>query len=238
MGFADKNPPSTFLMSDATVSSVLFVNRSVVKKTDFNSLKDLLDSRWKGKIVMDDPRREGSGVNALSILAANYGKDFVRQLLTQQEVVFSRNRRQIAEWLLRGRYPLAMAVSSQEVADFRKRGIGKHVERFKAKFPVADTYSPGFGGVALFSKAPHSNAAKVYLNWLLSKKGQQAWAQVTLVGSGYSHGDGIPVVYARYPSSSAPLWNHEHPGGVIPVRHDGRWNPNHQKQSASTWAGA
>jgi ABC-type Fe3+ transport system substrate-binding protein len=31
---------------------------------------------------------------------------------------------------------------------------------------------PGFGAVALMDKAPHPNAAIVYVNWLLSKAGQ------------------------------------------------------------------
>lgn len=33
----------------------------------------------------------------------------------------------------------------------------------------------GFGTVSLMDRAPHPNAAKVYINWLLSKKGQSDW---------------------------------------------------------------
>ena len=36
---------------------------------------------------------------------------------------------------------------------------------------------PGFGAVALMDKAPHPNAAIVYLNWLLSKEGQTEYAK-------------------------------------------------------------
>ena len=32
-----------------------------------------------------------------------------------------------------------------------------------------------YGSVALMANAPHPNAAKVYINWLLSKAGQTSW---------------------------------------------------------------
>lgn len=177
LAFADKSPPLTLFMFDATESSVGYVNRTFAKKEEFNSFQDFLNPRWKGKLVMDDPRREGPGVNALAILAANFGHDFVRRLLREQEVVFSRDRRQIAEWVVRGRYPVAVAVSSSEIKEFQIRGIGKEVERLPAPFPVAKVFSPGFGGVALLTRPPHPNAQRVYLNWLLSRKGQVAWTK-------------------------------------------------------------
>jgi ABC-type Fe3+ transport system substrate-binding protein len=50
--------------------------------------------------------------------------------------------------------------------------------------PLPDSYykmqqiSPGFGSIGLIDKAPHRYAAAVYVNWLLSKEGQEAWAKV------------------------------------------------------------
>jgi iron(III) transport system substrate-binding protein len=37
--------------------------------------------------------------------------------------------------------------------------------------------SAGFGSAMLVNKAPHPNAAKVFLNWLLAKEGQTAWSK-------------------------------------------------------------
>ena len=175
MGVADKSPPFVSFMFDATTSSIFHVNRALVKKEELNSPQDLVKPGLKGKIVMDDPRREGPGVNALAILSANYGRDFVRRFLAEQEVVFTRDRRQIAEWIVRGRYPVAIAVGSQELTEFQNLGIGKEVERFVGTWPKVSSFSPGFGAVAMFTKAPHPHAARLYVNWLLSPRGQQAW---------------------------------------------------------------
>jgi ABC-type Fe3+ transport system substrate-binding protein len=41
--------------------------------------------------------------------------------------------------------------------------------------------NPANGEVGLINRAPHPNAARVYLNWLLSKEGQTSWAR----GTGY-----------------------------------------------------
>jgi ABC-type Fe3+ transport system substrate-binding protein len=35
--------------------------------------------------------------------------------------------------------------------------------------------STGFGTVSMMDRAPHPNAAKLYINWLLSKAGQTDW---------------------------------------------------------------
>jgi len=43
--------------------------------------------------------------------------------------------------------------------------------------------APQRGTVALMSKAPHSNAAKVFINWWLSREGQTTM-QTALAGSG------------------------------------------------------
>jgi len=37
----------------------------------------------------------------------------------------------------------------------------------------------GFGSVVLIQRAPHRNAVKVYLNWLLSKDGQLEWSKAS-----------------------------------------------------------
>jgi ABC-type Fe3+ transport system substrate-binding protein len=39
--------------------------------------------------------------------------------------------------------------------------------------------SPANGALALFNKAPHPNAAKIYINWLLSKEGQTVFARAS-----------------------------------------------------------
>jgi iron(III) transport system substrate-binding protein len=41
---------------------------------------------------------------------------------------------------------------------------------------LIDSYTQGFGSVAVFNRRPHPNATKVYLHWLLSKDGQASWA--------------------------------------------------------------
>jgi ABC-type Fe3+ transport system substrate-binding protein len=40
---------------------------------------------------------------------------------------------------------------------------------------VPDTVTAGFGHLGLVDHAPHPNAAKLFVNWLLTREGQQLW---------------------------------------------------------------
>ncbi|HEY3917203.1 MAG TPA: extracellular solute-binding protein [Stellaceae bacterium] len=175
-GWMDKEKKYTFAF-DYTFSPLALVNWDFVARADLKTFHDLLKPQFAGKIVWDDPRLPGQGLLTGQVLLKNFGADFLKQLFATQKIVFIANRRQQAEGVVRGRYPIGMAAPVDEVGQFQAQGLGKNIGAFNGDIKAlsGDT---GFGTVSLMDKAPHSNAAKVYINWLLSKAGQSDWGKV------------------------------------------------------------
>jgi iron(III) transport system substrate-binding protein len=159
----------------AQITPQVLINREFVSEKDLNSIKGLLDPRWKGKIAINDPRVDGAGNGRIALWAGQLGEEFVRSLL-KQDVGLSRDDRQLADWLARGKYPIAVGVNETDIAELQKLGVGSRVEPLGGKLAEAWRLSTGWGAARLVNKAPHINAATVYVNWLLSKEGQTAWA--------------------------------------------------------------
>ena len=172
-GWMDNEKTYNFAF-DFSWDPIINVNWDFVPKDTLTTFQDLLKPELANKIVAIDPRVSGEGSVTAAILALNFGEDFLRDLLARQQVVYTTNRRQNAEWLVRGRYPVGFATGEEEIAIFQREGIGKNVSILRAPMPKV-VGSSGFGTVALMDKAPHPNAAKVYINWLLSKAGQANW---------------------------------------------------------------
>jgi iron(III) transport system substrate-binding protein len=86
------------------------------------------------------------------------------------------DRRQQLEWLVRGRYPIGAAVSKSAITEIQQQGVGRNVMPLAFDTPLGARLS-FTRTVALFNRAPHPNAAKVYLNWILSREGQQLYVQ-------------------------------------------------------------
>jgi ABC-type Fe3+ transport system substrate-binding protein len=76
---------------------------------------------------------------------------------------------------VRGRYPIGIGLSDGMLAPFREEGLGQTVRAINRGGSGAIPAGNGSGTVMLLSNAPHPNAARVYLNWLLSREGQSAW---------------------------------------------------------------
>ena len=166
-----------FYSFDGTTQNPIQVNYDFIKKGSITSIKDLLKPEYAGKIVWDDPRFNGSGNGSSQTIFENMGEDFLRQLYKQQ-VVYTTNRRQLAEWVVRGRYPIGLGVGENDLAVFQKQGLGKNIEPLPDSAYKVQQLSSGFGALGIVDRAPHPNAAAVYVNWLLSKDGQEAWAGV------------------------------------------------------------
>jgi iron(III) transport system substrate-binding protein len=170
--FADNAKKYVAYISGSLTSEFL-VDRDVAPASVFKTRRDLLDPRWKGKIVLQDPRLPGAGNGALATLIILYGEGFARDLLTKQNIVISDNRRQMAEWMVRKRYPITIGLGNAgPIAEFQKQGLGKNIRSFGGDDIASNS-------VVLLNKAPHPNAAKVFVNWLLSKKGQERLSEIT-----------------------------------------------------------
>jgi iron(III) transport system substrate-binding protein len=175
-GWMDKEKKFTFAF-DYTFSPLALVNWDVVAQDDLKSFSDLMKPQFAGKIVWDDPRLPGQGLLVGQVLLKNFGAEFLQKLFSTQKIVFIANRRQEAEGVVRGTYPIGMAAPLDEVGQFQAQGLGQNIKPFNGdvKALSGDT---GFGTVSLMEKAPHPSAAKVYINWLLSKAGQSEWGKV------------------------------------------------------------
>jgi len=150
-----------------------FINTDFIKPEEMQSFKDLLNPRWKGKIVMFDPTMTGAGGKLLSVTATQIlNMDFWREF-AKQDPVFYRDHRVMVEGVARGKNYIGVAAKPDEVALFMDTGAP-----LMHRTPVEGIgLTTGSGGLALPARAPHPNAAKIFINWLLSKQGSRVFSE-------------------------------------------------------------
>ncbi len=165
------------LVFSVYVKPPFLYNPSQVSPTDFSSYRDLLDPRWKGKIVLRDPRIAGGGSAVITFMYATdaLGRDYLRQLFTQ-DLVISNDDRQILDWVARGQYPIALGVSDTLANEYLERGLAvRHMDT--ARMREGGFVTAGNAVASVVRNAPHPNAVAVYLDYLLSRDGQLAWSK-------------------------------------------------------------
>jgi iron(III) transport system substrate-binding protein len=153
----------------AYVRTSIWVNRDAVPESELNTQRGLLESRSKGKIVVQDPRG-GAGLGVLTVMLAGNGEQYVRDLLTNQEVTVTGDNRQQAEWVVRGRYPIGVGMGTDQLIVFEQQGLKFNVKPLE-EGPKG--LNIGFGGLQLMDRAPHPNATKLFINWLLTQRVQE-----------------------------------------------------------------
>lgn len=143
---------------------ILMYNTSLVKGDDApKSWHDLTNPRWQGKILSDDFRAAGAGNVWFEATLNAFGRGF-HEKMALQKPVFSRNFPESERRVARGEYPLYLPFNVSEYISLRGLPI-------KAIVPSEGAAYVPFGA-AILKDAPHPNAARVFLNFLLSEKGQ------------------------------------------------------------------
>ena len=159
----------------STAGANLYVNTRFAKPSDFHLARDLLDAKWKGKISMHDPTVPGTGSNQAARFYVKFGEEYVRRLYIDQQPGIARDRRQITDWLARGRYPVSIDAERDEVE--RLKADGFPVEAVYNLPDMPGTLSAGVGELAVMDHAPHPNAAQLFANWIASKEGLELYAR-------------------------------------------------------------
>lgn len=165
-----------FVMTPSQRGTV-FINPQVVKPGEIKSYRDLLDPKYKGRIIIDDPRNAGPGQATFTFfyLHPELGPDFIRAL-AKQELTISRDYKQELDGIAKGKFLVLLGTSDIIAEEWVKQGLPVAIldpRQLKEKSDV----SPGSGSVGILNRPSHPNAAKVYINWLLSKEGQTLFSR-------------------------------------------------------------
>jgi ABC-type Fe3+ transport system substrate-binding protein len=168
------NTKQYMLQTHASVSAVPIYDSNAIKSGELTSWKDLLNPKFKGKIVVYDPRSGGPGMQVAGYIGSQLGMDFLKSLYLGQEVVYSLDSRQMAEWVARDVHAVGLGILSADYTTLRNAGITNLIPADLKDGP--GTLSGGFSVVELPKGGPHPNAATVFLNWFASHPGQEAYS--------------------------------------------------------------
>jgi iron(III) transport system substrate-binding protein len=156
----------------------VYYNKNLIRPDQLGSFWDLLHPQWKGRILAVDPRQAGRQRVSARVLyhVPELGPKFLTRVYGETDPVLSRDDRQAMDWLAVGRFPLCLFCGG--IAEARAQGLP--VEEFETlRWKETPAVSSGSNGtVALMNRAPHPNAAKLFVNWLLSAEGQTSFQKI------------------------------------------------------------
>ena len=170
--YADPEGKHIFAFIGAASNAQLAYNTKMVNPQEFKSYQDVLNPKWKGKIVSLDPRDTGLGATMqFWYYSPDLGPEYMKKFFGGMEITYAKSFRQMTDWLGQGKFAICMGCKDSA----RAKNQGLPVEDFDTnRWKEGSSFSAGGGSVSYLNQAPHPNAAKVFLNWFLSKKGQIA----------------------------------------------------------------
>src|SRR5919109_4958926 len=145
--------------------NVIGYNTSLLKRHEVHrSDEDLLNPKWKGKIGMDHTKPEWFSWK-LKRMGEEKGLAYMKKLGAQEFKLYA-GLTILSSLLAAGEFPLVLNTYLHNVEDVRRKGA---TVDWVAQDPVFTKFQPI--GVGL--KAAHPNAAKLFVNFMLSEEGQQ-----------------------------------------------------------------
>jgi len=163
-----------FVFEGTPRSGEITFNTKLVNPTEIKSYWDLLSTKWKGKIVSVDPLVSGpiSAAQIFFYRQSDLGAEFIRRLHAETDIAIVRSNEQMLDWLSAGKYAFGIGARDVDTAMMQGLPLAQFLPGSLKEGSSVTAYN---GTLSYFNKAPHPAAAKVAINWLLSREGQTAW---------------------------------------------------------------
>ena len=181
--YADKEGQYIFVYEgNVSAGAGASYNTQLIDPREYKTYWDFLNPKLKGKILSTDIRKvRGAGIPwQFLYYSPDLGPKYLRRLFGEMDVTMTADLRQAVDWLGTGKFAIAMPIQGGTV--YKAKNQGLPVDEFSPyHFKEGVNLSSAFGSLAMMKRAPHPNAAKVFINWLLSREGQTLFQKVISV---------------------------------------------------------
>ena len=150
------------------IYGILIHTGSVKRDEEPKSWTDLLDPRWKGKILLDDPRGAGGGNFWFVVLYRTLGRSYF-EALAKQEPQFRPQYLENEKALARGEYPIYLPALAGSVARLKGAPV--------KWIAPSDGSTYALISQAVVKNAPHPNSARLWANFQIGPQAQRALAE-------------------------------------------------------------
>jgi iron(III) transport system substrate-binding protein len=159
--------PDALALTTRVLVSAFGINTNLVKMEDApKSFADLLDPKWKGKMVKAHPAYSGTIMNETFEIARDLGWDYLEKL-AKQNVLQVQSATDTPKRIALGERAIMIDGASYLVIRGKESGQPVDVVYPSEGTPVATSPS------AVMIGAPNPNAARLFQNWMHSREGQQ-----------------------------------------------------------------
>lgn len=192
--YVDPEQQYIFIFVGNVMGDVVSYNTALVNPKEFTSFWDIVQPKWKGKIVAKDPRIPGSGAGNMRWIYYHpaLGAPFLKRLFGEMEVTLSREERQSTDWLAKAKAALCFSCGQTDVIKARQQGLPVEMLN-SAAWKEGAGMNAQVNTLALINRAPHPNAARLFANWLLSREGQILYQELTVTSGSPSESLRIDV---------------------------------------------
>jgi iron(III) transport system substrate-binding protein len=203
--FADNGKKYVFSTNLALKSPVYNALKLSPAKVAKEGLRILFDPALKGKIYWHDPNVPGPGAQFAFYLARRLSESDLKRFIVEQKPVFVSDQNQVIEALAHGAAWLALGPGNSHalMEPYIKAGIPIDLRKF-GNSPALNDITLGGSTIWVMKNRPHPHAARLFINWLLSKHVQAGFAKATEQNSrrtdvpSVADADGTPVPGAHY----------------------------------------
>jgi iron(III) transport system substrate-binding protein len=158
-----KDPQATWTSAYTNYAALGYNTRAVPKASVPKSYSDLLRPEWKGQIGLEGRAYEWFGT-MLKAMGEEKGLPYMRELAKQAQLRAGRTL--LAQLVAAGEFKGALTAYSQTFEVLKPSGA-----------PVDWVYlNPVFANIhptGVAAKAPHPNAGRLFIDFVLSKRGQE-----------------------------------------------------------------
>ncbi|MEQ1937208.1 extracellular solute-binding protein [Mesorhizobium sp. CN5-321] len=163
---SDRDPDGMYAAFRATLTVMAYRSDKVKAEDAPKTWKDLLDPKYKDKLVKSHPGYSGNVMTATYALSQLLGWDFFKQL-GQQGVMQVQSSTEPPKVLSQGERLIQADGNEYNVFMLQDKGVA-----ITPIYPAEGT-SIAYGNAAILAYAPHPNAAKLFYSFMFSQEAQQ-----------------------------------------------------------------